>query len=309
MITIDSIHQRAIRAGRQFKRAESEVISVLQAVDGKRVFVKKGFSSITDYAIRVMGMSESTAAQFVYVSRKAVNIPEIKVAIDKGKLTVSQARRISSVITQENKEVLIHQACTLSQRALEREVATINPKFAVPERIKAISSDRDSYQGSWSKEVTHKLRRLQNLLSQKNNKLCDFEQAMLFSLDVALEKIDPVKKAQRSVIRKEKPKRLASRQVPEQAGPAIPACVQHGVNLRDDRQCTHKDASGRRCSNNKFLHLHHVVPQSHGGKHTVDNIVTLCGMHHRAHHQMDLPLNFLDLCEEGNSTAFGRAPL
>jgi hypothetical protein len=38
------------------------------------------------------------------------------------------------------------------------------------------------------------------------------------------------------------------------------------------------------CTNSRFLDVHHIHHQAHGGKHTLDNLILLCGAHHRYHH-------------------------
>lgn len=48
---------------------------------------------------------------------------------------------------------------------------------------------------------------------------------------------------------------------------------------RRDRGCTHPG-----CGRTRFLHAHHVVPWARGGPTDLDNLVLLCGEHHRALH-------------------------
>jgi hypothetical protein len=48
---------------------------------------------------------------------------------------------------------------------------------------------------------------------------------------------------------------------------------------RRDRGCTHPG-----CGRTRFLHAHHVVPWALGGPTDLDNLVLLCGEHHRALH-------------------------
>jgi hypothetical protein len=38
------------------------------------------------------------------------------------------------------------------------------------------------------------------------------------------------------------------------------------------------------CSNSQYLDLHHLVPRSEGGRSGEDDLVALCGSHHRAAH-------------------------
>jgi 5-methylcytosine-specific restriction endonuclease McrA len=49
--------------------------------------------------------------------------------------------------------------------------------------------------------------------------------------------------------------------------------------VRDGHRCRWL-VRGRRCEATAGLTAHHIVPIHFGGKHTVDNLVTLCGAHH-----------------------------
>lgn len=64
----------------------------------------------------------------------------------------------------------------------------------------------------------------------------------------------------------------------------IPAEILHRVHLRDQGQCQHHYPSGGRCKSTRWLHKHHVIPASHGGKHSVENIISLCPAHHELAH-------------------------
>ncbi len=59
----------------------------------------------------------------------------------------------------------------------------------------------------------------------------------------------------------------------------IPPATRRAVLSRDQHRCR---VPG--CKNTTFLDLHHVVPRSEGGGNHAENILTLCGVHHRAVH-------------------------
>ena len=42
------------------------------------------------------------------------------------------------------------------------------------------------------------------------------------------------------------------------------------------------------CRHTAFLDLHHLRPREEGGGHEADNLITLCGAHHRAAHEGQL---------------------
>jgi hypothetical protein len=61
--------------------------------------------------------------------------------------------------------------------------------------------------------------------------------------------------------------------------------IKHVVYLRDEARCTFKDETGERCTERKWLHLHHKLPVSKGGNNQPQNLVSLCSGHHDLVHQ------------------------
>jgi len=49
------------------------------------------------------------------------------------------------------------------------------------------------------------------------------------------------------------------------------------VTLRDESRCTALLPTGKRCDSRRYLHLHHQIPQSRGGPHTITNLTTRPG--------------------------------
>jgi 5-methylcytosine-specific restriction endonuclease McrA len=62
------------------------------------------------------------------------------------------------------------------------------------------------------------------------------------------------------------------------------AALVHGLTRRDQNQCTGKNPDGLRCENKRWLDFHHIIPRSHGGKDTLENMTTLCRAHHQMYH-------------------------
>ncbi|MCB9083289.1 MAG: HNH endonuclease [Bdellovibrionaceae bacterium] len=49
-------------------------------------------------------------------------------------------------------------------------------------------------------------------------------------------------------------------------------------------RCGHMNHQGQRCSETKFLEVHHIKPLSLGGNNHLENLTLLCSGHHRAQH-------------------------
>jgi HNH endonuclease len=66
---------------------------------------------------------------------------------------------------------------------------------------------------------------------------------------------------------------------------SIPPAVRRAVLHRDQHRCR---VPG--CKNATFLDVHHIEARADGGRNDAENLVTLCGMHHRAAHRGQLVL-------------------
>ena len=72
------LHHRALQAAHHFRESEKELISTLQQVERARVHYAYGFSSLWDYALRALSLSESNASAYIGVSRKALKLPALQ---------------------------------------------------------------------------------------------------------------------------------------------------------------------------------------------------------------------------------------
>lgn len=268
-------HERAKEIGGRFNRLEGELLDILQTIDEHKIFRLLGYKSLFDYALREMKLSESIAYIFINVSRKAREVPQLKEKIKQGNLSVSKAKKITSVINQENSQEWLKKAETLSQRKLERAVAQVSPKAATPERATYVSEKRLKLQLGVDEEVLEQLKRIQDLLSQQKKKSITLEEALAEMARFYLEKKDPIQKAQEEQV---------SRLPNSRQRKAIPTQVKHQVFQRDQGQCTFHHADGRRCESRRFLDFHHLKGVSQGGLNTTENIQTLCFSHHKMMH-------------------------
>lgn len=279
MYIVDKLHQRAIQLSQDLRNAESALLVLLMEMKRTKSFAALGYSGIFSYCERALKLSEAQCFYFKKVVEKSEEVPELKVAVTQGTLSLSQARRIVPVINQTNHAEWIEKARTLPQKELERAVTVVNPEARFPkERIKPTTPNTSELKVSLSREAEDDLKRLQDLFSKKLGRAVGLGEVVALALKQAVDKQDPVKRAQRLSLRKAKSVRLKPGRNP------IPAKVRHVINLRDQGQCTFRSKEGHRCEERRWTEMHHRVPVSCGGGNEADNIQTLCGAHHRFTH-------------------------
>ena len=290
---IDQIHSDALEASLRYKRAETDLIEILQRAEGHQVYLQRGHSSLFQYVTAELGLSESVAYNLIAVARKSAEVPELKAEIKLGTITLSNARRIVPVLTTQNKDEWIKKAKEMSSRQLEREIVRIYPQSATQERASYVAADRVKLELGLSEQGIFRLRRAQDILSQKKRRAVTLEETLEALTNEFLEKHDPVEKAKRHRLRKSlgtwkknrsvKVRKPVARQKPALREP-ISAEVLHQVNLRDQKRCAYPLGHGRTCNQTRWLEVHHKVPVSLGGKNTAENLITLCSAHHKFWH-------------------------
>src|SRR5690349_16700695 len=92
------LHEKALFLAKELKRTESDLIDILQKIDAQKLFRKMGFPSLFEYVCRGLRLSESVSYALISVSRKATEVPELKAALQQGEISVSQVKRMTSVI-------------------------------------------------------------------------------------------------------------------------------------------------------------------------------------------------------------------
>jgi hypothetical protein len=86
--------------------------------------------------------------------------------------------------------------------------------------------------------------------------------------------------------------------VQQRAKQSIPPAKRRSVMQRDQRRCR---VPG--CCNATFVDVHHVTARADGGSNAVDNLIVLCGAHHRAVHRGEVVIEG----DNGDSIRFRHA--
>ncbi len=272
-----SLHQKALNCVKNYKQAELELLNILGQIDQDKTYLAVGVSSLFRYCVEILKLSESDTMKFIQVTRKSVEVPELKEAIANGDITTTKASRIASVITPANCGSWIQTAKESNHRELEREIAALNPEQQVVEKIKPVSINQYELKLTLSAELQKKLERLKVILNTNS-----IQDLLEISVDAMLEKKDPVLKALKSKSRLENEPQISkpiNKNESRLANRYIPASIRHQVYLRDRGMCVFKN-----CGETRYVQIHHRKLLSQGGTHILSNLVTLCSSHHRMLH-------------------------
>jgi len=286
---LEKIHEQALLAASEFKQAEKKLLLALNEVEKNSVHLRLGFSSLFQYAVSSLGLSEAVAYNAIAVARKMREVPELEAQVSE--IGISKVRKIVSVLTAENQSEWILKAKTLSSRALEKEVVKVRPQAAAPERSRYVSEKRLGLSLGVSEELMLKLRRAQDQASQSLGRPATLEDTLEQMTTFYLKHKDPLEKARRVIAKKgvqesdtRKNDTLNKRFTGTVGRAPIPKAIEHQVRLRDQNQCQAPKAAGGICGSRRSIDLHHITPVSQGGTNAPENLVVLCRAHHRLTH-------------------------
>jgi len=204
------LHQKALMKVRAYKKSLGELIEVLMEIDRKKIYLKMGYSSLFVYITKSLALSESQAYNLSAVLRKSHKIPELKKEMIKGALPLTKAKRLISVLSEENtkeeNQNWVELAKILTQRQLEKEIAKVKPKTSTPDRVSYVTDERMKLELGVSEKLLIKLRRVQDLVSQSTKKSASLEDCLEIMVNEYLNRKDPLIIAKRAVARKRSPK-------------------------------------------------------------------------------------------------------
>ena len=309
-LDLNALNLEAVKAVESCQKSEAYLLKVIKVVSEKELHLDCGLPSLYSYCTRLLHISEGIAYALITVINKGKEVPELIAAVETGKVSLSKAKKICSVITPKNHKEWIDLATYETSRVIEKCVAGANPKEAVKESAQYKSADRIEFKLGVSEEWMELLETTKDLLSQKHSRAVTSEEALLFVMSEYNERHNPLKKAERALVRAQKKTEKGVhkaapapvvQQCPGTVTPSEPAnrnqimgmslrrkpikrITIHAVNHRDQGQCTHVSEFGR-CEQKRWLDHHHIIPVSHGGSNDIKNLTTLCHAHHKMHHR------------------------
>jgi hypothetical protein len=134
-----------------------------------------------------------------------------------------------------------------------------------------------------SPELRKKLNRVGEVLSKRYGRTATFEEALEAMAELLLDKLDPLRKAER-IARRVAAKRPREEKAPKATGTreiSVPSHLKLMALRRDSGQCTHRDAAKGRCQTRKKLEISPIRAGKCSGVTRLSDVTTLCPTHHR----------------------------
>lgn len=259
------------------RRLVTALLHHLNEIALRRLYAKESYPSLFEYCVRVLRFSESQAKTRICAARLLNDFPSIEEKISQGTLTLMAASQAQQFFRQQKtpkneREKILLQLENKSAREVQKIFRTMDPQ-SFRETTREISATRTEYRFAASTELKEKIERLKNVLGASS-----IEELVLKVVDFALQKYDPLKKAERNLVVAKRRNASTTFAVKFRKSRYIPAQVRHAVWLRDRALCTYPG-----CGSQYALQVDHILPFASGGPNTVENLRLRCPAHNQLH--------------------------
>ncbi len=172
-LTDEKLLEICSRYGKLALHYRRKFIGLLPEVNRRKLYEKKGFNSIFEFAAKLAGISQEQVKRTISLDKTFSDKPILHEALTNGKVSLNKLARIASVATVENQEYLTNQVSLLSKSAVETLVRDM--KF-VP------GHKSDEQNGLFQTHDTHERSECASLPKLQNLKLSPEVIAKLFEL-------------------------------------------------------------------------------------------------------------------------------
>lgn len=118
-MTDKQLYRLCKKYGRRALAARRRFAGLLPEVQKRRLYEKRGYSSLYEFAARLAGLSREHVDTVLRLERKFEDMPELHHALTEGRISPNQLVRVASVATTGNQKAMFKVAKNLSRRALD----------------------------------------------------------------------------------------------------------------------------------------------------------------------------------------------
>ncbi|MBP9771184.1 HNH endonuclease [Candidatus Gracilibacteria bacterium] len=251
-------------------------IGLLPEVFRRKLFEKKGFDSIFEFAKKLAGLSEEQVRLTLNLEKRFEKLPKLKNLLIRGEVSINKLARVVAIATDENQEFLAENVKLLSKTAVETLVR--NEKFAL-ESSEVVALQKPLFNVKSLPGQTLKLSfEVENKLIELQEKGININELLLQFLQKREEEISEEKaKIRQEILQKEEEKAEADKKVSRY----IPNQVRKILQKEYGKKCSIKNCT------KAAQEIHHIQRFSISRSHDPQYLQPLCRDHHQIIHAMD----------------------
>lgn len=113
------LHQQFKHFGLLHLQYRRKCIGLIPQIFTQKIYQKKGYSSICEYAAKLAGLSQKQVKRVLYLAEKFEDKTLLKKVLESGEIGTGKLAKIASIVTVENQGFWLNQTRILNTRALE----------------------------------------------------------------------------------------------------------------------------------------------------------------------------------------------
>jgi 5-methylcytosine-specific restriction endonuclease McrA len=281
----------------------ARLLAYLGEVEERRLDLQSACSSLFEFCVRRLALSEDEACRRVAAARLVRRFPVALAMIERGEIHLTGLLMLRDYLTREHGEELLRAAAGKTKREVQHLIAERFPRPDTPSRLQVLTGPtaqamekvtpdalpssalrpgrscteplapaRYRVEFTASAELEEKLRHAADLM-RHSNPSGDLSVVVERALDLLLAKLEKQRLAK--VRRACDVRRTSTRRG------YVSRAVRREVFERDGESCTFVDGRGRRCEARTLLELDHIVPRAEGGPDDASNLTVRCRSHNR----------------------------
>ncbi len=105
--------------GERARHFRQKFLGLLPEVYKRKLYVRKGFSSIFEFAAKLAGVSKEQVSRVLNLEERFQDKPDLHKALVSGEVSVNKLARVASIATIENQKALTEQVKIMPQKTIE----------------------------------------------------------------------------------------------------------------------------------------------------------------------------------------------
>jgi hypothetical protein len=242
-MTDDELHVSTVRVAEKQREITLELLSHLNEIERRRLYSRYNSSSLHDYCVNELKMTSGTACHHMNAARLLKQMPEVKEKVLSGAIAVTTIAQAEAFFKREarsghkfevnEKRDLLSQLESKSTREADKILIkhSSQPEIHLKEKITQKTESLTEVRLHLDEETMESLNRLKEIWSHAMP-FSSYGDLIKRALAVALEKNDPMKKAERSEVRRARLQQKAQQQTQQeirQKAPAVGSELESGA--------------------------------------------------------------------------------
>lgn len=262
-MTDKQLYKLCKKYGARLLESRRKFAGLLPEVARRRLYEKRGFGSIHEFAARLGGLTRDQVDGVLRLEKRFVDLPVLREALVKGEVSASKLARVAAVATTKNSAGILQMAKSFSYAALDikvREIKIENGLFETKMASKSLCAQTLAELGV-SEEVAEQLMNLKE-------KGLDLNQILVEMLQKRADEIE----SEATRIQQKMDMTIADR------SRYVPVKVRRLIYKKFGKKCSRENCG------KLAVNLHHLKQYAFGGSQTPENLLPVCRGHHMLAH-------------------------